>query len=174
MDKLEAPPVIATPQDTTERGLGVSDFLSADKSPRELQKDLRLLEASAKRGWDCGPKKRRAAIARLNAIIQKGTVDIPTKFGEFASAAVADQNAIAAARVLGTLDQRERLGANADARPINVNVAVQTDIQAAVGTEAEYLRWLRERELGKSGDTAAVGENCFTAEIYGPAAHSGD
>lgn len=50
---------------------------------------------------------------------------------------------------------------------VNVSVGVQVNqaVQSAVGTEPEYLDWVRQRELAEGGNPDVVGANGFAAEV---------
>ena len=48
---------------------------------------------------------------------------------------------------------------------VNVGLQLNQTIQNAVGTEPDYLEWIRQRELAEGGNADAVGPNGFAAKI---------
>jgi hypothetical protein len=57
---------------------------------------------------------------------------------------------------------------------VNVGLQVNQAVQAAVGSEPEYLDWIRQRELAEGGDTHAVGPNGFAAKVPHAASRLGN
>ena len=71
--------------------------------PDDFNKDNRLVRRAIREGWPIGQAQRGIIVNRLMEIVQKRTVDVPTKEGMVASEAVADVNANAASKTLAGL-----------------------------------------------------------------------
>lgn len=75
-------------------------------NPDEVVQDAKLIERAIRNRW--GIKRKRMIVRRLTEVVEKKEVGIPTKEGTFMSDAVADQNAIAAARVLVAMNAQDQ------------------------------------------------------------------
>ncbi len=71
----------------------------------KLKDDMRLVARAARLGWGVPKDLKQATIKRLGSIVAKTTVTMPAgEAGLVEAEYPADQNAIAAARTLATLD----------------------------------------------------------------------
>lgn len=173
----------ATPGDTSDRGLGLSNDVSGLLlDPGATKKDLALVRRAIKERWKVNERNCETIVDRMMTIIEKESIEVPivTKFGIKLTECEgpADENAIAASKVIVMIvgqnqaDEHKEMDRDNPMLPgFNVNVGVQ--VQSAVASEPEYLEWLRGRELSKGGNADAVGSNGFAATILGSASHSG-
>lgn len=86
---------------------GDTGGLLTSKDPREVKKDLKLVERAVRNGW--GIKRKNMIVRRLQAIVEKTHVSVATKTGGTVEVdGPADSNAIAAARVLVAMNGQDQ------------------------------------------------------------------
>lgn len=162
-----------TPEDDeSSRGKAVSEPVLLN-DPRKTYDDIRLIGRAVKHRWEVPEDDCRFLVKRLREVIDKRKVTVHTKDGPVSDEVQADINAIAAGRVLTVIvgqnqaDDHMELKAAQPGTQVNVNVGVQVNhaVQSAVGTEPEYLDWVRQQQLADSGNPDVVGSNGFAAKV---------
>lgn len=85
---------------------GDTGGLLTSKDPKDVRKDLRLIESAVRKGWNI--KRKNMIVRRLTEIVDKTHVSVLTKQGPFDSEEAADRNAVAAARVLVAMNGQDQ------------------------------------------------------------------
>lgn len=163
-----------TPEDSeSSRGIGLSEPILQD--PHRVYEDTRIASKAVRGRWDIPSEKRVVLVDRLFGIVEKKSNVVLTKSGLFNSESDADSNAIAASKVLVAMVGQDQADDHLEVKvsqpkvgtQVNVNVGVQVNqaVQTAVGTEPEYLDWVRQRELAEGGNAHVVGANGFAAKV---------
>ena len=139
-------------QNTESQALGAQGVTTSDGDPgkllgdeRYVKADTALLRRAIREGWGVSRETKEAAKARMDEIVRKKVVLTLTQNGPVENEAVADSNAIAAARVLTSMtgqDQADDHHEDDVKRGANEGAKVQTIV--LVG--AEQSRLLRPPE----------------------------
>lgn len=90
----------------TKNRAGDSGGLLTSDNPKEIKKDLRMIEGAVRKGWNI--KRKNMIQRRLLEIMEKTHVSVPTKNGMVDCDGPADSNAIAAARVLVAMNGQDQ------------------------------------------------------------------
>jgi len=172
-----------TPEDETDRGLGLSgDVNSLLLDPKASKKDLAIARRAIREKWPISESTRRHLVKRLVKVTRKEAVLVEWGQGDEKTLmpmdGPADANAISATKVLVQMmgqNQADEHHADEQANPqppagVNLNVAVQ----AGIAQEPEYLEWKREQFRRRHGDTSNVGCNGFAATILDAPPHLGN
>lgn len=148
-----------------------------DRRPRQ---HMQMVRRAIREGWPISQGVKAAIVHEMTAIVT-GAIHVcydDEDRDEVIGAEV--RSKIAAAKVLVAADSvnvaREKMdqadehiemGVGHGGTHVNVNVGLQLNqtIQNAVGTEPDYLEWIRQRELAQGGNADAVGPNGFAAKI---------
>lgn len=131
--------------------------------PKRLLSDMDLIGQAIDGDWPVAANvKQIVVVALANAVIEGSGLDATEKdkerlFKASGTLIKADVSNIA----------RKRAGSHGGGTQVNVNVGVQVNqaVQTAVGTEPEYLDWVRQRELAEGGNAHVVGANGFAAKV---------
>ncbi len=100
------------PEESGAQGETISDGdpgrLLGDE--RYVKSDTALIRRAIAAGWAVPKAIRDATVARMDGIVRKTAVLVPTAQGVVENEAIADANAIAAARVLTTMTGQDQQG----------------------------------------------------------------
>lgn len=97
------------PQNEGGSGGGLStDLLAADgvAEAKRTQEDVAMVSRAVRERW--GVKKKDAVVDRMLGVVEKKSIKVLTTDGTFEDEARADGNAIAAARVLVSMDEKDQ------------------------------------------------------------------
>lgn len=153
------------PEDDSNSGTGAGTGRGGDSgrlltNPNTVNKDLRLLNRAVRSGWNI--RRKNMIKRRLESVLLKETVSVPTKNGMVEVDGPADSNAIAAARVLVAMNGQDQaddhlamkveLEAQANKGGVNVN------IDARESTILQLAKSLGATELIIDGSSVPVAE----------------
>lgn len=146
---------------------GDTGGLLTSNNPREVRNDLKLLGRAVRSGWNI--KRKNMIKRRLEEIMQKTSVSVPTKNGMVDCDGPADSNAIAAARVLVAMngqDQADDHLAIKNGQPESstvVNITNNVSVDHRRIELARLANKLGARELLIDGKPIATSEYLGTA-----------
>lgn len=153
------------------------------ESGRTHLQDARLERMAIRRGWLKGQRwATDATVTDLMKVQQERDLTLRERAVLAVMSDIAGKDArirqiaVKSAIAMEGQNQADEMPeAKADTQ-VNVNVGVQVNqaVQNAVGSEPEYLEWLRQRELAESGHADAVGANGFAAKVPHAAPRLGD
>ena len=146
---------------------GDSGGLLTSDNPKEIKKDLRMIEGAVRKGWNI--KRKNMIQRRLLEIMEKTHVSVPTKNGMVDCDGPADSNAIAAARVLVAMNGQDQtddhlaLKINDQSDQPNTVVNIHNNNVTAIDNRrfelARLANKLGARELLIDGESVPVTEH---------------
>lgn len=144
---------IPADEDESERGEGEGTLPS--------KVDIKLWRRALRENWPISAEDRNQIIRdMMEAFILSGSTR--DKINAAKVIMLGDSLNVKRASMIGAAHKASQPGTQ-----VNVNVGVQVNqaVQSAVGSEPEYLEWVRQRELAEGGNTDAVGSNGFAAKV---------
>lgn len=103
-----------TPVQNESDPRGQGGDLSLYTDEKRVKQDSRLAGRAVRERWPMEQGKRATLVRRLYGIAEKTIVDVPVKDGVYPSELHADQNAIAAARVLAQMEGQNQADEHLD------------------------------------------------------------
>lgn len=95
---------------------GQGDALTILADEKRAKSDTALVGRAVRLGWPIEQANKDEVVRRLLGIVRKKTIEVPTKEGSIDSAYHADGNAVAAARVLVSMDAQNQADAHLEAK----------------------------------------------------------
>lgn len=156
----------------TKNRAGDSGGLLTSDNPKEIKKDLRMIEGAVRKGWNI--KRKNMIQRRLLEIVEKTHVSVPTKNGMVDCDGPADSNAIAAARVLVAMNGQDQaddhlaLKINDQSDQPNTVVNIHNNNVTAIDNRrfelARLANKLGARELLIDGEAVPVTDDTGSAD----------